>query len=105
MQVTNGGASEWLQKDGRHGGEGGDQWLMYIGFFFFSSQIIIPMLYYNNQTHYSKPHFDSNASQFSINQKTNSHKKILKDIFSFICTEIWRCLYQKISCMHTSPSY
>jgi hypothetical protein len=39
IKVTNGGASEWLQKDGRHGGEGGDQWLMYIGFFFFHHKL------------------------------------------------------------------
>jgi hypothetical protein len=103
MQVTNGGASEWLQKDGRHGGEGGDQWLMYIGFFFFF------ITNYNSNAILQQPNTLFKAPLrfqcFSINQKTNSHKKILKDIFSFICTEIWRCPYQKISCMHTSPSY
>jgi hypothetical protein len=35
MQVKNDGASEWLPKDGRHGGQGSDQWLTYVDFFFF----------------------------------------------------------------------
>jgi hypothetical protein len=37
MQVKNDGASEWLPKDGQHDGQGSDQWLTYVDFFFLVS--------------------------------------------------------------------